>query len=258
MTHGIKNILFTTRLKRGSACTGAIGESAAISRTCRDGDGLSAGSKAASRLRQKGWCWRTCAISSFLAGVTSRILLLVMFLTIAPAYSATLQEQADTAAVADGVSTLVGLALGAAEANPLGLITIIAKAPLLAAVKKMPQDEQADWHASYSAFWGGAAASNLCIIGVILTGGAAAPFCPVIGVAWGLQKWSESAVERELWAICREERAYWKNPQMPCDFFNKPLPQNEVAALQDHLLTLPLGALAASALPDDRPGSIHQ
>jgi len=29
-------------------------------------------------------------------------------------------------------------------------------------------------------------------------------------------------MERELWAICREERAYWHNPQMTCDFFNKP------------------------------------
>ena len=139
-----------------------------------------------------------------------------------PAHAASLQDQAETAAVTDGLSTLSGLALGAAEANPLGLVALIAKAPMLAAVKNQPQDEQADWNASYTAIWGAATANNLCIIGVILTGGAAAPFCPVIGVAWGLQKWSESAMERELWAICREERAYWKNPQMPCDFVEKP------------------------------------
>jgi hypothetical protein len=28
-------------------------------------------------------------------------------------------------------------------------------------------------------------------------------------------------MERELWAICRQERAYWGNPQMTCDFFGK-------------------------------------
>ena len=170
------------------------------------------------------------AISSLVASIPGRNLLRIVVAVISlvgvilPAHSSTWQDQAETAALADGLSTLGGLALGAAEANPLGLLTIIAKAPMLAAVKNMPQDEQADWHATYSAIWGGASANNLCIIGVILTGGAAALFCPVVGVAWGLQKWSESAMERELWAICREERAYWKNPQMPCDFFNKPSP----------------------------------
>jgi hypothetical protein len=156
-------------------------------------------------------------------GKAVNALAVVLALSILPAYSASLQDQAQTAAVTDGLTTLGGLALGAAEANPLGLVTIVAKAPMLAAVKKMPQDEQADWNAGYSAIWSGATANNLCIIGVILTAGAAAPFCPVVGVAWGLQKWNESATERELWAICREERAYWKNPQMPCDFFNEAL-----------------------------------
>ena len=93
---------------------------------------------------------------------------------------------------------------------------------MLAAVKNQPQDQQADWNASYTAIWGAATANNLCIIGVILTGGVAAPFCPVIGVAWGLQKWSESAMERELWAICREERAYWKNPAHALRLLEKP------------------------------------
>ena len=38
-------------------------------------------------------------------------------LCISPAHSATLQDQAETAAVTDGLSTLSGLALGAAEAT---------------------------------------------------------------------------------------------------------------------------------------------
>jgi hypothetical protein len=137
-------------------------------------------------------------------------------------HAATLQEDAEKAAIADGLTTLGGLALGAAEANPLGLVTLLAKAPMLARVKKLPQDEQAEWHATYSAMWGGAAANNLCIVGAILTGGALAPVCPVVGIAWGMKKWNASAMERELWAICRQERVYWGNPHMTCDFSARP------------------------------------
>lgn len=151
-----------------------------------------------------------------------KALLLVLVLWHLPGQSATLQEQAEAAAAADGLTTLGGLALGAAEANPLGLISLIAKIPLLAHVKTLPQDEQAEWHATYSAIWGGAAANNLCIVGAILTGGVLAPLCPIVGIAWGMNKWNASAMERELWAICRAERAYWKNPQMTCDFFDSP------------------------------------
>lgn len=138
-----------------------------------------------------------------------------------PASSQTLQEKAEAAAIADGMSTLGGLALGAAEANPFGLVTIVAKIPLLAYVKTLPQEEQAEWHATYGAMWGGAAANNLCILGAILTAGAFAPICPIVGLAWGMSEWKASAMERELWEICRQERAYWKNPKMTCDFFNK-------------------------------------
>jgi hypothetical protein len=156
-------------------------------------------------------------------GITSiGTFLLVIGLGHFPSHSATLQEQAEKAAVADSLTTLGGLALGAAEANPLGLVTLLAKAPMLARVKKLPQDEQAEWHATYSAMWGGAAANNLCIVGAILTGGALAPVCPVVGIAWGMKKWNASAMERELWAICRQERVYWGNPHMTCDFSARP------------------------------------
>ena len=136
-------------------------------------------------------------------------------------HAATLQDEAERAAVADGLTTLGGVALGAAEANPFGLVTLLAKIPLLAHVKKLPQDEQAEWHATYGAVWGGAAVNNMCIMGAILTGGLLAPICPFVGFAWGINKWNASAMERELWAICRQERAYWGNPQMTCDFSGK-------------------------------------
>jgi hypothetical protein len=158
--------------------------------------------------------WQSCLRTS---GAVEA-LLFILALLVLPSHAASLQDQAETAAVADGLTTLGGIALGAAEANPIGLISLVIKAPLLAHVKTLPQDEQAEWHATYGAFWGGAAANNLCIVGAILTSGALAPLCPMVGMAWGMNKWSASAQERELWAICREERAYWKNPQMTCDF----------------------------------------
>ena len=144
--------------------------------------------------------------------------LLVCTLGCLPVHAATLQDQAENAALADGLTTLGGLALGAAEANPLGLVTMLAKIPLLAHVKTLPQDEQAEWHATYGAVWGGAAANNLCIMAAIAAGGALAPICLLVGAAWGMNKWNASAAERELWAICRQERAYWGNPHMTCDF----------------------------------------
>jgi hypothetical protein len=156
-----------------------------------------------------------------------KAVLLVLGLAHFATVAGTLQNQAEMAAAADAVTTIGGAALGAAEANPLGIVTLLAKVPLLAYVKTLPLDEQAEWHATYGAFWGGAAANNLCIIGAILTGGALAPLCPVAGVAWGFKEWNASAMERELWAICREERAYWNNPQMPCDFFKKPSTSGE-------------------------------
>jgi hypothetical protein len=149
-------------------------------------------------------------------------LLLVFALAYVPAHASTLQEQAETAAAADSISTLGGLALGAVEANPLGIVSLIAKIPILAYVKTLPPDEQAEWHATYSAVWGGAAANNVCIVGAILTGGVLAPLCPIVGVAWAMNQWNASAMERELWSICRQERAYWNNPQMPCDFVGGP------------------------------------
>jgi hypothetical protein len=155
------------------------------------------------------------------AAFNPKALLLVLALGLVPAHAATLQEQAETAAAADGLTTLGGLALGAAEANPLGLVSLVAKVPLLAYVKTLPRDEQAEWHATYGAIWGGAAANNLCIVGAIMTGGVLAPLCPMVGMAWGMNQWNASAMERELWAICRQERAYWNNPKMTCDFFGK-------------------------------------
>jgi hypothetical protein len=145
--------------------------------------------------------------ATYVRGFYLKILLLVLSLGLLPAHAATLEEQAETAAAADGITTLGGLALGAAEANPLGLVSLLAKVPMLAYVKTLPRDEQAEWHATYGAIWGGAAANNICIVGAILTGGVLAPLCPIMGMAWGMNQWNASAMERELWAICRQERA---------------------------------------------------
>lgn len=150
-----------------------------------------------------------------------KTLLVLLLASHCMTFAETLQGEAEMAAAADALTTMGAAALGAAEANPLGVITLFAKIPLLAHVKTLPPDEQAEWHATYGALWGGAAANNLCVIGAILTGGAFVPLCPLAGIAWGVRSWNASAMERELWEICRQERAYWKNPHMTCDFFKK-------------------------------------
>ena len=129
-----------------------------------------------------------------------------------------LEDKAYNAAIGDAASTIGALVLGAAEGNPLGLVTMLIKFPMLAWVKTQPREEQAEYHANWSAVWSGATANNVCLMGAIaLTGGALAPFCPMAGLAFGFNQWDKNQPEREFWAIC----ALWKKefgPQFKCSF----------------------------------------
>jgi hypothetical protein len=139
-------------------------------------------------------------------------------------HAQSLEQQAERAAMADAATTLGGLALGASEASPLGLATLVLKYPLIAYAKTLPQPERDEWLATYSAMWNGAAWNNVCIIGAILTGGALAPMCPFVGIGYTMNSLNESAQRRELDAICENHRAYWKNPALQCNFT---LPERE-------------------------------
>ena len=125
-------------------------------------------------------------------------------------------QRAQEAAVADVATTVMGLSLGAAEANPLGLALIPLKLIALDYAAGLPDGEKQTVQSAVGSFWLGAAANNICVIFSLLSGGTFAPLCAAAGVAVALQRWNAGADEREFWALCARERV--KNPKMTCEF----------------------------------------
>ena len=129
-----------------------------------------------------------------------------------------LENQAVAGQLADVGSTGVGLAMGAAEANPLGLLTLGAKAVIYNQIKEAPAVEQPKLWSTYGAFGWGATANNLCVIAAIATGGVAALLCPLIGVVTGVTVYNGDEEKRNretALAVCTEQRKV--NPALVCD-----------------------------------------
>ena len=127
------------------------------------------------------------------------------------------EEQARNAAIADGVSTAVGLAVGAVELNPVGpILGIGMKAALFHYAKGLPDTDRPAVYARATSLWSGAAANNLCIAASILTGGSFAPACIVVGAAWAMKTWQESENERLFWEGCAMLRQYANEPGLEC------------------------------------------
>ena len=138
------------------------------------------------------------------------------------ARAGTAQEQATGGAVADGVTTALGLAAGAAELNPLGpLLGVGVKMAFMEYAKGLPDTEQPAAYAAAASFWQGAAANNVCVAAAILSGGAFAPACVAMGIAWGAKTWKDTEYERQFWEGCRMLRQYAQRPDMPC-IYNAP------------------------------------
>lgn len=125
-------------------------------------------------------------------------------------------QTAEQAAAADVATTGIGLALGAAEANPLGLLTIPGKLIALEYANSLPTGEREYALSAISSMWTGAAVNNLCVIAAVLSCGAFAPACLIVGAAVGMQRWDAGAQERLFWAICARERE--SNPRLTCEF----------------------------------------
>lgn len=130
-----------------------------------------------------------------------------------------LENKAVTGQLADLGSTGIGLALGAAEANPLGLLTLGVKAYAYQQIKEAPAVEQPAMWSAYGAFGWGAAANNVCVIAAIATGGAAAAICPLIGLATGMTTWNGDEAKRDratFAVICEQQRK--ANPALTCSY----------------------------------------
>ena len=128
-----------------------------------------------------------------------------------------LQSNALYGQAADVGSTGIGLALGAAEANPLGIMTLGIKAMAYQKIKNSPPVEQPRLWGMYGALGWGAAANNLCVIAAIATGGVGAAVCPLIGLGAGMGSWSANTEERNkatFAAMCEEAKL--TNPDLVC------------------------------------------
>lgn len=144
------------------------------------------------------------------------------------AHAGDAHEQAVQAGVADGVSTAMGLAAGAVELNPLGPVLAVGmKVAMFQYATTLPDTERPAVYAAAASMWSGAAANNLCVTAAILSGGAFAPACVALGIAWGVKTWNESAHERAFWEGCALLRQYANEPQLTCVYTP---PEKTVAA----------------------------
>ncbi len=139
------------------------------------------------------------------------------------------REQAVQAAVADGMTTAVGVAATAGAINPVGaLLTTAGKAITFHRASTLPEAEQPAAYAAASAMWMGSAVSNVCITAVALTGGGFAPACLALGAAWGFKTWDDSEAERRYWERCAILRQFAVRQTIPCAY----VPPGQRAALQ--------------------------
>lgn len=117
-------------------------------------------------------------------------------------------------------ASAAGLALGAAEANPLGLLTLPGKLIALEHAKTLPTGEREHALSVISSVWRGAAANNLCVVVAIATGGTFGPACAVAGLAVALREWESAAIERQFWAVCAWHRQ--TQPDLKCTYITTP------------------------------------
>lgn len=100
-------------------------------------------------------------------------------------------ETAYTAAVADGITTGIGLSAGAAEMNPLispsplGIVAMTGlKIGLIKYAETLPEEDKRTALKTGSAIWSGAAVNNLLVLAAAPT-----PLSIIAGIAMGVATW---------------------------------------------------------------------
>lgn len=169
-----------------------------------------------------------------LSALSSRRLLFIAIFSMLFSASSTLLAQSSTdmaqnalrGQLVDLASTGAGLAMGATEANPLGILAIFAKVVAHQKIKEAPYGDRPRLYNAYGAFGWGAAANNLCVIASIATG-VPSIACPVVGVVGGVFSFLEDEeLQKEAVASashCEETRR--ARPDFSCP------KQIEVAAI---------------------------
>lgn len=118
------------------------------------------------------------------------LLFIAALLIAAPAYSESpnpASDMANAGIAADLGTTALGLSMGAAEANPLGLATIPLKFLMKAQIDKIPdENRRREVSAQFTGVQFGAAAANLCTLA--LANPAVAALCFAGGMAFGYDR----------------------------------------------------------------------
>jgi hypothetical protein len=148
------------------------------------------------------------------------------------------EAQARTGAVADGVSSVVGVATGVPLNPLLPVFGVAFKAATLHHAEGLPETERPRAYAFAAATWQASAAGNACATVSVLSGGAFLPACILVGVAWGWKTWSASERERRDSERCAVLRLFVGKPNMPCAYMPRGIeqraaPAHAVLAAQD-------------------------
>ena len=147
-----------------------------------------------------------------------KLILAALAIALSGCASLDTRERAINGQVADLGSTAIGLSIpGITEANPLGILVIPAKYAAFKYAETLPIPQQIIWHRNLSAFGWGAAISNLCTAGVVLSGGASAVPCLFLGIGSGIydyQKTKPKSDKEEFDRFCVYGKR--KDPNLTC------------------------------------------
>jgi hypothetical protein len=152
-----------------------------------------------------------------------RQLIVAVFLSAAScaAQAEEARAQAQAGAVADGVSSVVGMAAGAPLNPVLPVLGAAFKAATFQHAESLPETERPRAYALAAAGWHASAAGNACAVVSVLSGGSFLPACIVVGAAWGWKTWNESERERRDAERCAALRASARKPKLRCPFMKR-------------------------------------
>ena len=135
-----------------------------------------------------------------------------------PAFSDDIERNAAAGQLSDVGSTAIGLAVGATEANPLGIVSLALKAAVYQKITEAPETERPELWGMYGALGWGATANNICVISTAATG-VGILLCPLIGLIAGTSVYAAGEEERNratFAAICDQKRK--EVPTLSCEF----------------------------------------
>lgn len=152
------------------------------------------------------------------------ILATVLSMALGAAGAQDAKEQARTGALADGVSSAVGIVAGVPVNPLLPVVGVVTKAVTFRHAESLPVAERPRAYAMAAAGWQGSAAANACAAVSVLSGGSFLPACIAVGVGWGWKTWTASERERQEAERCAALRASPGKQKARC-----PLPRQRAA-----------------------------